>query len=454
MSDEQDVHSIIISFFAGQSADNSQYESNRFPENYEADNGQWFVLPHETRAQIRVLGNRWRQDPSLWRANTSAKQVNLKFSSRDWDRLIRNIFKKILAASTANGDANTVLDRVKSDLQVGFIGYGLQEFVFGCSLFHTNEFQHFAIGPVSFETRLDWLARKEKFGQVSTTSCRRIAQKWHSQKTNKRKPSRDQLKEDGIIEAIGDALVVCSVSTEGMASVMAHERALRAARLALTAIALRWQTPSKVLDGMNLLFDRQPRKQAYLVFDAVRLVSISEKYVHVSKTVFFEEKWDKIHTDHANYFSLIGEMLYSITNPVSPPQRPAIIAALTHAMMWFHEAARSDDALVATIKYAASLDALASGGRAEGIKKLINARLGILADRKIYQGGPTLNKFVNNMFDHVRSRTMHGTNPDIHYDLCETSATAEQLARLCLLLCIGWAVENPNSDDPKGFIGQ
>jgi hypothetical protein len=45
-----------------------------------------------------------------------------------------------------------------------------------------------------------------------------------------------------------------------------HQKALTAARLAITAIALLWDKPAYILDGMNLLFDRQEHCRHVLIF--------------------------------------------------------------------------------------------------------------------------------------------------------------------------------------------
>lgn len=53
-------------------------------------------------------------------------------------------------------------------------GYGKREFAFGFTLFGNAAIQAFSIGPVRFESRLEWLARKSADGAVSATTCRRV----------------------------------------------------------------------------------------------------------------------------------------------------------------------------------------------------------------------------------------------------------------------------------------
>ena len=53
-----------------------------------------------------------------------------------------------------------------------------------------------------------------------------------------------------------------------------------AARLALTGVALLWETPSKALEGFNLLYDRNVRRQKVLSFAPGKVILAGSQLSH------------------------------------------------------------------------------------------------------------------------------------------------------------------------------
>ena len=103
---------------------------------------------------------------------------------------------------------------------------------------------------------------------------------------------------------------------------------------------------------------------------------------------------------------------------------------------------------MAIVKFAATLDALASGGETSGILELIKARLGLGPDEPIRQNGQKVKQAVEEVYSKGRSRTIHGTNENLGHDWTSTRSFSEGLARHCLISCLDWAATN-TEDDPK-----
>lgn len=181
------------------------------------------------------------------------------FTGEEWGKTVRRAFGPALLTIDLDdeliGNARSVLVEVKRIVAKQASLNSPREHAFGCTLFGNLDIDGFQIGPVRFEPRISWLYRKVSEGGVSAVARRRIVRAWQGQSLSKRKPSHDSISEDGIIRAIGSCPYVCSVSTTGLAAEAGKEKALTVARLALTAIALLWETPSKTLNGFNLLFD-------------------------------------------------------------------------------------------------------------------------------------------------------------------------------------------------------
>ena len=126
------------------------------------------------------------------------------------------------------------------------------------------------------------------------------------------------------------------------------------------------------------------------------------------------------------------------------------------AMLWFHEGCREIVDIKAVVSFAACMDVLAGGGGRNSICKLIKCRLGVDSDAEIHRDGFTAKEVIDQIYDKGRTRFVHGPMKNganvwdgkLGHDWSETRSLAEHLARLCLVNSLGWAAENPNTDDP------
>jgi hypothetical protein len=382
-------------------------------------------------------------------------QLKLKYTQAEWRNDTRAAFGPPLAEIDLEQDleenAKLVLGAVVAALADDASVPPLRDYVFGCTLFGDPDVASFRVGPVRFEPRLEWLARTTSSGLISTITARRVRNSWSNKKSRKRKPSWDSHDESGITDALGNVPYVCSVSTRGLAAGAGNEKALTAARLALVAIALTWRSPSSALNGMNLLYDRVARvRHDLILLPETKGVQARASRSHLPHVLGLPNgKWDEIFTENSELFAVIGECLDLIVSPTGDAQRPKLMTVFAHALLWFHEGCRESASLIAVVKFTACMDALAGGEKAGGIRRLINARLGIKDDAPIRANGPTLKQAIDRIYSQGRSRTIHGTNEEFGHDWTNTKDLSEQFARLCLVSCIGWAARNPNCDDPK-----
>jgi len=377
-----------------------------------------------------------------------------KVTRAEWRATVREVFGPALAMIDLDFDpannADTVLFEVKAALTKHVAGYDVRELVFGCTLFGGASIKPFSFGPVCFEPRSDWLARKTGEGVISTITRRRVNQIWSGRRLRKRKLSADMITEMGILDAIGACPYVCSVKITGLAAQAGREKALTAVRLATASIALLWGTPSRALEGMNVLFDRSIHRQHVLTFMLGNIVNTSSRLSHMPRGPWLKDgEWEHELAKNRDYFRLVGGILNYAIDPSGGALRPNMMNTPAQSLLWFHEACRETVRLMAIVKYSAALDALACGGKAGGIRRLINARLGIPDNRPIRANGPTLKQAVDEIYSDGRSQTIHGVNKRLGHDWSNTRSLAEQFARLCLLACIDWAASHPTTNNPK-----
>ncbi|MDH0616856.1 MULTISPECIES: hypothetical protein [unclassified Agrobacterium] len=415
------------------------------PRMIDAGNGESLIVSRELDEGIVRFAKRLMDDDPF---------LKPKFTHAEWQAIVRRAFGPALVSidldDNLEANASNVLERVKKNAIQGTIGKSIREYAFGCSLFSGKDFNPFNIGPVLFEPRGVWLERKHKDGGISTLSQRRIERAWQGGKLRKRKPSFESFAEMDVIDAIGSCQFVCSVTINDLGSEAGREQTLMAARLATTAIALTWQTPSRALNGINLTFDRQPHRRKTLTFIAGKELFSTSSWSHLPHGPYIKsDEWQTVLKEKADIFAVVGEMLGYVISPSGSTVRPKMMSTLFHAFLWFHEACREPFSHIAVAKMAASLDALACGKKSGGILALINARLKMEDNRPIRSGGPTLKNTIERIYNQGRSRLIHGNNEELRSDWSDTKALAEQFGRLCLLLCLDWIANNPNCDDPN-----
>lgn len=419
-------------------------EGFSFPGQIAVGDDRFIMTTREMERLIELSSRELkRSDPVLSRSHTD----------KEWNWMVRGAFGPALMLIDLDDDrqenARTVVAAIRAAVSGPAKTYGPAEHAFGCTVFGNFNVAPFSIGPVQFEPRTAWLARKLSEGDVSKTTAQRVIRAWSGGKPRKRKRSVDSIREQDILDAVGECPYVCSVRTEGLASEAGRLKAQTAARLALTGIALRWAVSSKALDGFRLLVDPSVRRQRSLVFKPkVKTLSGGNLIGLPHGPNISPGDWAKELVKYRDDFDVVGEAITYYLSRDGKAARPALMNTFAQALLWFHEGCRDEVELMALVKFSACLDALSSGGKSNGIRDLIRARLGMQDDKPIRKDGPTMHQAVEEIYSSGRSRTIHGTNDKIGNDWSSTRALAEQFARMCLVMSLDWAVSNPTSDDP------
>ena len=377
-----------------------------------------------------------------------------RIRDEDWRKMVRAAFGPALAGldldAPIDENAAAVLADVRIALEECVADLGPRERSFGCTLFDAPSLAPFSIGPVRFEMRSDWLARKTTDGHVPREIQRQVERAWSGQAPRTREGGGDHDFDRDVRDAVGSCPFACSVSTTGLGQEAGLEKALAAARSALAAISLHWPAPSRALGGMNLLPDGRAHFRAHLSFGPGGACWVERRLLGRPRgTNLSAREWDELFAARQDRFNIVGEILDCMVHPTADVPRPKLMSTLAQALLWFHEGCRESVSVNAIVKFSATLDALSCGGASRGIKRLIAARLGLKDGDPIRQGGPTVKAAIDKIYGDGRSRTIHGTNEKFGHDWSGARDLSEQFARRCLLACIDWAAANPKSDDPK-----
>ncbi|MEX0899435.1 MAG: hypothetical protein WD081_01950 [Gammaproteobacteria bacterium] len=368
----------------------------------------------------------------------NSPKLALSHTDEEWRMKVRSAFGPVLARIDLDGEAShsaaLILDGVNEALNVDQLRD--VEYSVGCTLFSNRDVPQFAIGPVTFEPRLQWLERRVQENHISPVSSRRIVRTWDGRQPRPRKSSIDSAREQDVLRVVGGCPYVCSISTTALAPEFGREKAMVAARLALAAISLAWEDPSDALRGLNLAYDGLSHRQRVLTFgEELYLAGFRHSRLPHGPYIPLDE-WSKLLSAFSNSFSCVGEVLEHVLSATGNGPRPRIVESLALALWWFHEGCRSESPMFSVVQFAACLDALSGGKKEAGILKLVRARLGIAESKVINKDGTTVKQLVSRIYGEGRSRTVHGTNKKLAHDWSTAAFNAQQLARACLIACL------------------
>ncbi|SEM19113.1 hypothetical protein [Xaviernesmea oryzae] len=415
-----------------------------FPGQIAAGDDRFIMTTREMERLIELSAR------ELKRSNLLISRIH---TDREWIWMVRSAFGPALMLIDLEGDpqanARTIVSEVCLAVNEYIESYDHAEHVLGCTLFSNFEVPHFSIGPVHFEPRAAWLSRNFSEGKVNKITARRVARAWSGQKLRNRKPTRESIKERHILDVIQNSTYVCSVWTEGLAAEAGRLKAQTAARLAMTGIALRWANSSRALDGFKLQVDQPSRRQPSITFTSNKRIIFGSNLKGMPHGPYINaERWANLLSEYQKFFQIVGEAIAYYLSADGKAPRSKLMNTFAQALLWFHEGCKEEIHLIALVKFSACLDTLASGGKSNGIRSMIKARLGVPSDKPIRKDGLTMHEAVDEIYSLGRSRTIHGTNDKIGNDWSSTRELAEHLARLCLLTCLEWAADNPENSDP------
>jgi hypothetical protein len=244
--------------------------------------------------------------------------------------------------------------------------------------------------------------------------------------------------------------IVCTVSTKGLSDDSVKRKAVLAARLAMTALALAWEKPSIALEWMYLSYDDRSGQRTQVMlrknheWNNVALTNLKNQGGgHI------DSEWENNDSHSSEMLDQIGDALSKFTNSDFRTIRPRTLDALFLSLWWFHQACREEWDQIAIAKFAFSMEALTRGGSKKGVTNFIEKRLGY-QENDIIPGDDRSRKIViDEIFQAGRNGLTHGFSDVYAHDWTKTRATAEFLGKQCIISACEWMHQNQISNDVK-----
>jgi hypothetical protein len=157
--------------------------------------------------------------------------------------------------------------------------------------------------------------------------------------------------------------------------------------------------------------------------------------------------------DLAPVFAAFSSILNGLIDPAAH-KHPKLANRWATALDWFGEGNRESSDAIALAKLGTCLDVLTCGGKFGGILEMVINLTGATADAEVVRGRHprTLKNLVKDIYDHGRSKILHGT----HYDRMEPFTNERQyaayLSRIVLIECAMRLHSYSGDDLDKAFL--
>ena len=403
--------------------------------------GKVFLNRHMEQGIGNIAASLYQQKP----------EVRNQYTERDWRRAIRLALVNTASAMKVDSkNASTtkkIWKQFNSELTDQNTALGVHFVSFGCGKFSDSNDSPFVVGPVTFQSRDDWLNEKLTSNQIDESIRKRIEKILMGKTTLRNTESFEVLEAHLIYNVISDFPIVCSVKIENLSPQLVEQRSFIAAQLARSSMCLLLpRLPSETINRFPLAIAHGSRQIMYLA-NTCKPHSISVHWKSSEsptdlKTGF--KNWHELSDSDKAFYKIAGKMISCWTSKnYYDSESNEVIRSLSRSLHFFTEACREEDDLMAIIKFTAALEVLAAGKAEEGILRLCTTQLNKNENYR-YQGGSTLKKLVKKLYKNGRSQPLHGTSKEILNDWRNTRELAESLSRECLVQSMIFISENPS----------
>ena len=315
----------------------------------------------------------------------------------------------------------------------------------------------FSIGPVTFLSRADWIDSvdfpeqgKDRYMNLSEANHR-----WKEVLKDVLRQPRGDTPLEGLAHVVYGAIIECpalvKVAVRGYELDFSRKLAKLVGKTALDSISL----------GLGAIecFHQQALQEE-------RLPPIgSDSFVETNGFLWLPrsslgkripsqtpQRVKQAMIDIAALLPAFAAILEGLVDP-SHHKHPKLANRWATALDWFGEGNRELSDAIALAKLGTCLDVLACGGKYNGIKDMVVHLTGTSSESQVIRGerSRTLGQLIKDVYDHGRSKILHGT----HYDRLQSFAAERQqaafIARVVLIECALRLQDYDGADEDKAF---
>jgi hypothetical protein len=441
----QELIHVALSAIAKLQSDQTEADSvfangTPFPPTIPLQDGRVVLITRDGYDALCKFGLLWRK---------TSKSTESLITTTSAERWARECFGEALSDESIT---NCTTDSIALDVLINLLDkrvQGLTESIthyFPCHIFDDqSRIDCFAIGPVSFHSRLDWIAHVEKQADKALPWSNRVIKNWYPEEGMEEETDFDPIA-DTVSEATKICKWVAAISIPKTEYSRSHERASTTVRLALDAFGLGLERK-----GANCL--RGPGDEIRST-DTYSLVQIPGQDIHWGfstdlPVLGYKDSLKKYLASTEPFRNAAGQALTSFINPNSNLALPTLNQRWCDALFWFGEARRDKTSFMALVRYGMALDILAKGTRKKGIVNLLSALFNLKPnDIIIAADGSTLDKVIIKIYNEGRSQFGHGGRAGLLQDLPISVHVADQITTRALLAYV-MCLQNYRGEDSE-----
>lgn len=321
---------------------------------------------------------------------------------------------------------------------------------FPCHVLTSESASAFTVGRVRFTRRDDWLAHVANIAGYDSAWIDAVKAHWSDGTPLPALDPHPKMDAEDVIETADRCQWVAVVHVKANELGQSGERARVATRLALDALGL-------VLPRDSALNLRGPGD----ALDVVRTNRISQfegRHLNTGSHIDIPDLFR--HPPHAEAFinsteKLRGdagwaiEVMLGVTDGMEVPE---LRQRWCDALYWFGSARREKSEFAALVLYGMCLDVLTNGETADGITSMIASFSGGTTSDPLLTDGTSIEKVIERIYNHGRSRISHGTRPALLNDLPFPLPTADSVAQLALDRYLLYLRRYTGEDIAKAFL--
>ena len=315
----------------------------------------------------------------------------------------------------------------------------------------------FSFGPVTFLSRADWIDSVDFHHKAKDNYLNQPDANFRWRKILKEalQHPRDNAPLDGLAGTVYAAISKCpsllKVTIIGYERDLSRKLAKLVCKTALDAVSLGFGAPEH-FHQQALYEERLPPVDSNSLIETNGFLWLPGSSLGKRIPTLAGHRVNQALVDMEHILPAFASILQGLVNP-SAHKHPKLANRWATALDWFGEGSRETSDAIALAKLGTCLDVLACGGKNVGIREMVIHITGTSGDTQVIQGRTprTLAQLVKDIYDHGRSKILHGT----HYDRLESFALERQhaayLARVLLIMCALRLQSYSGPDDDKAF---
>lgn len=315
----------------------------------------------------------------------------------------------------------------------------------------------FRLGPVKFLNRADWIDSVDFPQQAKDNhlSAAEANHRWKDILKEALQRPRDGSPIEGLAGAVLDAVIDCpaliKVTIRGYDLNLSRKLGRLAAKTALDAISLGFGAP-ECFHQQALQDERLPPISSNSLVESDGFLWLPGMSLGKRVPSFPLQRVEQGLVDMTLILPAFAAVLEGLVNP-STHAHPKLANRWATALDWFGEGVRETSDAIALAKLGTCLDVLSCGGKFAGIRDMVSHLTGVSKITQVVKGirPLTLEQLVKDIYDHGRSKILHGT----YYNRLESFAVQRQqaafLARAALIESALRLQNFGGLDDEKAF---